>query len=80
MLGNLSSSLWVADSDQKPITYGNFYPNWGEPSAKFQCLSMIMEPYMWAATACYTETCVVCNFTRTPTLRLRGLCAESLLD
>ncbi|XP_047474147.1 uncharacterized protein LOC125028711 [Penaeus chinensis] len=80
VLGNLSSNLWVADSDQKPITYGNFYPDWGKPSAKFQCLSMIMEPYMWSATACSTETCVVCNFTRTPTLRLRGLCSESLLD
>ncbi|XP_042894286.1 uncharacterized protein LOC122268092 [Penaeus japonicus] len=80
VFGNLSANLWVADSDQKPITYGNFYEGWDEPTSKFQCLSMIMEPYKWAATACFTETCVVCKFTSIPYLRLRGLCEESLLD
>lgn len=79
--GDLPGDRWLTPIDPQPITYDNFIQGWGKPSKKFQCVTMITkEDYKWAAASCLTETCVVCNFTRFPPVRLRGLCKESLLE
>lgn len=80
--GNLTTFEWITLTDDKsPIAYDNFIKGWDKVSKKFQCISMITkETYKWSATACITPTCPVCNFTGPPLIRLRGMCADSLLE
>lgn len=36
--------------------------------------------YKWVASPCDIETCVLCNFTFSPVVNLRGLCSFTFLD
>nr|XP_053626951.1 uncharacterized protein LOC128684702 [Cherax quadricarinatus] len=79
--GNLTTQQWLKLSDKTPVTWHPFIKEYTTVSPEFQCIAAVTHrPYQWAACPCDIETCIVCNFTSYPTMRLRGLCEDSTLD
>nr|XP_053627980.1 uncharacterized protein LOC128685465 [Cherax quadricarinatus] len=79
--GNLTTLQWLKLTDGTPITWYQFLREYGRATVEFHCIAAVYhDPYKWASCPCEIQTCILCNFTTYPVLRLRGLCRDSLLD
>ncbi|XP_050706082.1 uncharacterized protein LOC126991371 [Eriocheir sinensis] len=79
--GNLTSREWERLTDGELVTWHPFLREYRTVTPEFQCIAVVThDPYKWAACPCDIETCVLCNFTTHPEMRLRGLCRDSSFD
>ncbi|KAK3872724.1 hypothetical protein Pcinc_022209 [Petrolisthes cinctipes] len=80
-LGNLTTQQWVKVRDGAPITWSRFLHEYRQVTPEFQCVATVThDRYKWVASPCDIETCVLCNFTFSPVVNLRGLCPFTFLD
>ncbi|KAK4308262.1 hypothetical protein Pmani_020016 [Petrolisthes manimaculis] len=81
MRGNLTTQQWVKVRNGAPITWSKFLHEYRQVTPEFQCVATVThDRYKWVASPCDIETCVVCNFTFSPVVNLRGLCSFTFLD
>ena len=79
--GNLTTGVWQRLTDGEPIKWYQFLREYRTVTTEFQCIAVVThDRYKWAACPCDIETCVLCNFTTHPEMRLRGLCKFSAFD
>uniref|UniRef100_A0A0N7Z9T0 C-type lectin domain-containing protein n=1 Tax=Scylla olivacea TaxID=85551 RepID=A0A0N7Z9T0_SCYOL len=79
--GNLTTRVWERLTDGEPIQWYRFLREYRTVTPEFQCIAVVThDRYKWAACPCDIETCVLCNFTTHPEMRLRGLCKDSAFD
>lgn len=79
--GNLTTRIWQRLTDGGPLVWHDFLREYRTVTPEFQCIATVThDPYKWAACPCDIETCVLCNFTKHPEMRLRGLCRDSAFD
>ncbi|XP_069192758.1 uncharacterized protein [Procambarus clarkii] len=79
--GNLTTQQWLQLTDGTPLKWYQFIREYKTVTTLFKCIAAIThEKYKWAASPCNIETCILCNFTAIPQMRLRGLCKDSALD
>ncbi|XP_042237656.1 uncharacterized protein LOC121876535 [Homarus americanus] len=63
------------------IQYNNFRHGYARSISTFRCVFMdSLAEGKWVVYPCNIKTCTVCTFTSHTTLRLRGLCGDTLLN
>ncbi|KAK4291768.1 hypothetical protein Pmani_035423 [Petrolisthes manimaculis] len=78
---NGSSWQYVDMNTNNTVTYTNFRTGYARPFNSFNCV--FMDSYdlgKWIVYSCRFKSCTMCSFTRLYTLRLRGLCKDTVLD
>ncbi|XP_069163863.1 uncharacterized protein [Procambarus clarkii] len=80
--GDLESGKWLTLTYNQPLTWNKLIKGYDKVKLGQVCASVdsITPSYDWYATPCHTVMCPICNFTSTPIFRVRGLCANSILD
>lgn len=74
--GNLTTGKWHKLTNSEVISWNNFSPTYDTAEPGCQCASMgsLLHPKVWFCGPCYYNTCPLCQFDKSPLLRLRGPC------
>ncbi|XP_063871034.1 uncharacterized protein LOC135106185 [Scylla paramamosain] len=78
-----SNKSWsfISLETNKSMTYTNFRKGYSTAVASYNCTYMdSFDTGKWAVYPCTLKTCSVCSFDTPSTLRLRGLCEDTVLD
>lgn len=80
--GVVSSGQWLTLEGNTTLTWDNLAPGYDTPEEDQACASVggADFPLMWYSTPCEYAICPLCNFTKAPSFRVRGLCKDSLVD
>ncbi|MPC50328.1 hypothetical protein E2C01_044156 [Portunus trituberculatus] len=78
-----SNNSWsyISLDTNKSMEYTNFRKGYSTAVESYNCTYMdAFDTGKWAVYPCTLKTCSVCSFDKPSTLRLRGLCENTLLD
>lgn len=65
----------------KTMNYTNFRSGYSKAGDSYKCIYMdSFDTGKWAIYPCSLKTCSVCSFNKPSTLRLRGLCSDTVFD
>lgn len=80
--GDVSTGQWLPLAGNSTFSWDNLAPGYDTPEEGQSCASVggADFPLIWYSTPCEYAICPLCNFTGTPSFRIRGLCKDSLVD
>ncbi|XP_042220595.1 uncharacterized protein LOC121865318 [Homarus americanus] len=80
--GDLNTDEWLTVNTNQHLTWDKLATGFDKVKAGQLCASVggADFPYDWYSTPCQYLMCPLCNFTATPSFRVRGLCKDSVID
>nr|XP_053657227.1 LOW QUALITY PROTEIN: uncharacterized protein LOC128706291 [Cherax quadricarinatus] len=80
--GDLQSGEWLTLTNNQTLSWNKLFKGYDKVKLGQMCASVggASFPYNWYSTPCQIIMCPLCNFTSTPTFKVRGLCKDSLID